>query len=91
MSFSTARGHLRPEVTLPVSRATIVFYSSFIDKCRLDVKSAFRLAENGGMTDCGRLERVEPEVTSLFDSFTPIWWAFGIFRLSPTVHKLIEF
>jgi hypothetical protein len=35
ISISAARGRLTPEATSPVDRATTVFYSCFVDICRL--------------------------------------------------------
>jgi hypothetical protein len=44
MSISTARGRLIPEVTSPVDRATMVFYSCFVDNCRLSCTVSTLLA-----------------------------------------------
>jgi hypothetical protein len=47
---------------------------------RFDVISAFLVAENGGKMISAASWRVRPEVKSLFDSLTPIWykWALNI-------------
>jgi hypothetical protein len=69
-----------PEVTSPVDRATLVFYSCFADNNRtsilnrFDVISACLIAENDGKTISAARGRVRPEVKSLFDSFNPIWY-----------------
>jgi hypothetical protein len=44
MSISTARGRLIPEVTSPVDRATMVFYSCFVDIHRLSCTLSTLLA-----------------------------------------------
>jgi hypothetical protein len=66
-----------PEVTSPVDRVTMVFYSCLVDIYRLsctcfDVISAFLLAENGRKTISAARGRVRPKVKSPYDSLTPI-------------------
>jgi hypothetical protein len=79
MSISTSVGHLISEAMSPVDTATIVFYSCFVDIHRLsvhpfDVISVLLIAENGGKTLSAARRRVRPQVKSLFDSLTPVWY-----------------
>jgi hypothetical protein len=72
-------GCVIPEVTLPVDRATTVFYTCFVDFLpsifyRFDILSAFLIAEKDGKMISAAKRHVRPEVTSPFDSLTPIWY-----------------
>jgi hypothetical protein len=44
ISISTARGHLTPDMTSPVDRATTIFYSCFVDIYRLSCTVSTLLA-----------------------------------------------
>jgi hypothetical protein len=76
ISISSARGRLRPEVTSPVDGAALVSCSCSSDIFCYVVPfrrcDAFRLAKNGGMTTLAAMGRARPEMTSSFDSLTPI-------------------
>jgi hypothetical protein len=96
MSISTARGCPKPEATSPVDRATTVFacvpatFSVHLIPFR--GISGFSLAETGEMSLSDARGRAAPEVTSPFDSLTPLWFRLAIenFPLSLTFKKFCD-
>jgi hypothetical protein len=92
MSISTTRGRPRPDVTPPVDRVTMVFYSwsgKFFASILYSFNSisGFPLAENGGMS----ISAATPEMTSPFNSLNCCRLAAGTSCLALTIQKVFDF